>query len=89
MGDSVLSTQGQRSDSVNRTVVDLSLSFLIAVSFYNPIKLRVVAKEQCKCKSKHMVDRLNPQPARLRRRLNSKFSGGKSSFLRPGRITFG
>src|ERR1700751_6182379 len=26
-----------RSDSVNRTVVDLSLSFLIALSFYNPM----------------------------------------------------
>jgi hypothetical protein len=26
-----------RSDSVNRTVVDLSLSFFIPVSFYNPI----------------------------------------------------
>ena len=27
-----------RSDSVNRTVVDLSLSFLMAVSFYKPIE---------------------------------------------------
>jgi hypothetical protein len=31
-----------------------------------------------------MVDRLNPRPAWLCRRLTSKFSGAQSSFLRPG-----
>jgi len=35
-----------KSDSVNRTVVDLSLSFLITVSFYNAYALRVIADEQ-------------------------------------------
>lgn len=34
------------SDSVNRTVVDLSLSFLVTVSFYNVYELRVIAEEQ-------------------------------------------
>jgi hypothetical protein len=36
-----------------------------------------------------MVDRLNPRPAWLCRRLTSKFSGAQSSFLRPGGITAG
>ena len=35
-----------KSDSVNRTVVDLSLSFLGTVSFYNAYALRVIAREQ-------------------------------------------
>ena len=35
-----------RSDSVNRTVVDLSLSFLVTMSFYNSVELRVDAEEQ-------------------------------------------
>jgi hypothetical protein len=37
-----------------------------------------------KCQSKHRVDRLN-QPARLRRRSTSEFSGGPSLIFRPGR----
>jgi hypothetical protein len=40
---------------------------------------------QRKCQSKHMVDRLNPQPEWLRH-LISKFSGGQSWFLSPGRL---
>ena len=46
-------------------------------------------RSSSKRQSKHTVDRLNPQPARLRRCLTSKFSGGRSSILRPGRITAG
>ena len=40
-----------------------------------------------KCQSKHTIDRFNPQPVRLQRRLTSKFSGGQSSILCPGRFT--
>ncbi len=42
-----------------------------------------------KCQSKHTIDRLNPQPVRLRRRLTRKFSGCQSSFLCSGRFTAG
>src|SRR4029077_11121930 len=35
-----------RSESVNRTVVDLSLSFLVTVSLYSPDELLVVANEK-------------------------------------------
>ena len=35
-----------RSASVNRTVVDLSLSVLVTVSFYNVHELHVIAEEQ-------------------------------------------
>jgi len=35
-----------RSASVNRTVVDLSWSFLVTASFYNAYELRVIAREQ-------------------------------------------
>jgi hypothetical protein len=38
----------------------------------------------CKCKSKHILDTLNPQ-----RHLIGKFSGSKYSCLRPRRITAG
>ena len=48
----------------------------------------VTAGRKSKCQSKHTVDRWNPQPG-ARRHLVSKFSGGPSSFLRPGRITAG
>ena len=41
----------------------------------------------CKYQSKHTIDRFNPQPVRLRRRLTSKFSGCQSSFLCSGRFT--
>ena len=49
----------------------------------------VFMEDDRKCQSKHMVDRLNPRPASLCRRLTSKFSGAQSSFLRPGGITAG
>ena len=35
-----------RSASVNRTVVDLSLSSLVTIYFYSAYELRVIAKEQ-------------------------------------------
>ncbi len=58
--------------------------FKDVISSESPEALQQIYPLVRKCQSKHMVDRLNPRPAWLCRRLTSKFSGAQSSFLRPG-----
>jgi hypothetical protein len=47
------------------------------------VEIAKLSRVERKCQSKHTLDRFNPQPLRLRRRLTRKFSGCKSSFHCP------